>query len=217
MTLDHLRALITAHGYLLVGLVVALESTGVPLPGETTLITAAILAGSTHELDIRGVIAAAAAGAIAGDNVGFWLGRRFGHRLLIRYGPTVGIGAPRIKLGQYLFARYGGAVVFFGRFVAILRALAAVLAGANCMPWGRFLLFNAAGGVVWAGLFGMAAYSLGREFERLHGRMAVATLAAAAIAFVFFLWVMRRHEADWTARAEAAFPGPPDADHSGCG
>src|SRR2546428_7963475 len=141
-----LTGLLAHYGYLAVVVLIALESMGIPLPGETMLITAAIYAGSTHRLNIGLVILAAAAGAILGDNVGYFIGREGGFRLLRRYGHRLRITEARLRLGEYLFRRYGGRVVFFGRFVAILRALAALLAGVNHMPWPRFLTFNAAGG-----------------------------------------------------------------------
>lgn len=116
------------------------------LPGESTLIAAALYGGVTHHLNIVFVVVAAATGAIVGDNIGFLIGRDIGFRLLVRYGQYIHMTPARIKLGQYLFLRHGGKVVFVGRFVAILRALAAFLAGANRMTWPRFLVFNAAGG-----------------------------------------------------------------------
>src|SRR5262245_18327368 len=192
--LHHLQSLTAGHGYFLVAVIVGLESMGLPLPGETTLISAAIFAGTTPQLDIRLVIAAAAAGAIAGDNAGFCLGHRFGHDLLIHHGRLVAIDDRRIKLGQYVFARHGGKAVFFGRFVAVLRALAALLAGVNGMAWDRFLAFNAMGGFIWASGFGGAAYALGEEFERLRGPVATLSLVAAAIAFIAGVWFVRRHE-----------------------
>jgi len=112
------------------------------------------------------VIAAAAGGAIFGDNVGYWVGREFGFLLLVRYGGYVGLTDRRIKLGQYLFLHHGGKVVFFGRFVTILRAAAAILAGANCMSWPSFLVFNASGGIVWAMFYGLGAYYLGKGIEQ---------------------------------------------------
>jgi len=107
------------------------------------------------------VIAAAALGAILGDNVGYWLGREFGYPLLLRYGRHVGLTETRIKLGQYLFLRHGGKVVFFGRFIAVLRVLAAFLAGVNRMEWRSFLIANAAGGVLWSLVYGVGAYLFG--------------------------------------------------------
>ena len=192
---DTLAAWIVAHGPLLVAVVVALESMGLPVPGETTLVTAALVAGTGHGLHIGVVVAAAALGAIAGDSAGYWIGRRWGHALLVRYGPLVRIDAARLRLGQYLFARHGGKVVFFGRFIALLRALAALLAGTNGMPWPRFLAFNAAGGVVWAAIFGFGAYTLGEGFTHLQGRFALAGIVLGVLGVVGGLWFVRRHEA----------------------
>ena len=117
------------YGYAAIFIVVMLESAGVPLPGETILVSAAAFSGNRHSLDIRYVIAAAAGGAIVGDNIGFWAGREFGEPLLAKWGHLIGLGARKRMLGRYLFARYGGLIVFFGRFVALLRAFAALLAG----------------------------------------------------------------------------------------
>src|SRR6188768_2187836 len=161
--------LIAVHGYTLVAVIVALESMGLPLPGETTLVTAAIYAGTTHQLSIASIIAAAIVGAIAGDNIGYAVGRRWGYRLLVRYSRLLRMTPRRIALGQFLFARHGGKVVFFGRFIALLRALAAVLAGINRMSWRRFLFFNASGAVVWVTSYGLAGYVLGAQIERMRG------------------------------------------------
>ena len=197
-----------AYGYWAVGGVVALESIGLPLPGETTLIAAAIIAGTSHELDIALVIAAAAVGGIVGDNVGFWIGRGLGYWLLRRYGGYVRLTEARIKLGQYLFLRYGGAVVFFGRFVAVLRALAAFLAGANCMSWGRFLFFNAAGALAWAGAYGTGAYYLGKGISGLAAPVGIGIGVCAIAALAFAGVMVHRHEAALESKAEQALPGP---------
>ena len=159
-------------------------------------------------MSLQALIILIIVGAIAGDNIGYAIGRRFGYRLLLRYGPRLRMNAPRIKLGQFLFDRHGGKVVFFGRFIAVLRTLAAVLAGANVMPWRRFLFFNAAGGVVWATAYGMAAYVLGEQIERVRGPLAVVGLIAGSIAVVGFFWFVRRHEEALEAEAERALPGP---------
>ena len=186
-----LADLIATHGYWVVAAVITLESMGIPLPGETMLVTAAIFAGTTHQLNIVLVIAAAATGAIVGDNLGFAIGRRFGVALL--HAPTAhhraGSGSD-----SSLFDRHGGKVVFFGRFVAVLRALAALLAGMNCMNWWRFLVFNAAGGVVWAAAYGTAAYLFGEQVERLRGPVAVLGFILAGVAVIAGTWVVRRHE-----------------------
>ena len=165
-TVQHL---IGQYGYGAVLVVVMLESAGIPMPGETILVSAAVYAGTRHALDIRWVIAAAAAGAILGDNIGFWVGREIGERLLEKWGHLVGLDVRKRMLGRYLFARYGGSIVFFGRFVALLRAFAALLAGANGFsPW-RFLIFNATGGIAWATIFGLGGYLLGAGIHRIAG------------------------------------------------
>jgi membrane protein DedA with SNARE-associated domain len=167
-TSDLLRFL-TTYGYWAVLLFVAIESIGIPFPGETMLLVAAIFAGTTHRLFIPLVIVAAASGAILGDNLGFWVGREGGFRLLRRYGRYIRLDERKLKLGLYLFRRHGGKVVFFGRFVAVLRAWAAFLAGTNRMRWPAFLLFNALGGIVWATAYGLGGYFLGDNIHRLAG------------------------------------------------
>jgi membrane protein DedA with SNARE-associated domain len=198
------------HGYGLVAVftIVALESTGLPLPGEAVLLSAAIFAATTHDLSIGGVIACAAAGAILGDNCGFAIGRFIGLRVLVAYGHRFGLTQSKLKLGQYLFRRFGGSIVFFGRFVAVLRAFAAVLAGANAYPWTRFLFFNAAGGIVWAVCYGGGAFLFGRSIHKVAGPL-LAAVACVILAVAFFGWrFVRRNEAALQAKAEAAFPEP---------
>jgi membrane protein DedA with SNARE-associated domain len=191
-------------GYVAIFIVVMLESAGVPLPGETILVTAAAFAGNRHSLDIRYVVAAAACGAIFGDNIGFWVGREFGASLLLRWGYLIGLDERKRKLGQYLFARHGGKIVFFGRFVALLRAFAALLAGANRLSPLRFLISNAAGGIVWATLFGIGGYALGEGIRRIAGPFGWAALIAA-IVFAFVLWrYYKKHEERFLDEAEAA-------------
>jgi membrane protein DedA with SNARE-associated domain len=200
--------LVSKHGYWVISAVVALESMGIPLPGETMLVSAAIYAGTTHRLNVWIVIASAALGAIVGDRAGFLLGRRFGYRLLLRYGRYAGVNEARIKLGQYLFDRHGGKVVFFGRFVAILRTFAPFLAGTNGMDWRRFLLFNASGGIAWAAGFGLAAYAFGEQIERVRRPVAIVSSILAGFAVIVLMWFVRRHEAELEAKAERALPGP---------
>jgi membrane protein DedA with SNARE-associated domain len=206
--LMELPRLIETYGYGLVALIIALESMGLPLPGEATLITASVYAGATQRLSLSLIILAAVAGAVIGDNAGFWLGDKIGYRLLIRYGQYLRITPGKIKLGQYLFRQHGGKVVFFGRFVAVLRALAAFLAGANRMPWSRFFVFNVAGGFVWAGLFGVGAYTLGHRIHQLAGPVGW-TAVVLALAFCVWLFLfVKRNEARLEAEAERAIPGP---------
>lgn len=189
-----ISALLSAYGYGFVLAVVALESAGVPLPGETVLVSAAVYAGTTPDMKIAGVIGAAAAGAIVGDNIGFWIGREAGPPVLERFGDLVGLDARRRRLGQYLFRRHGGAIVFFGRFVAFLRAFAALLAGVNRLEPLRFFAFNAAGGIAWATIFGLGGYALGASFHRIAGPFGLAMLAFAIVALVVGWRFYRHHE-----------------------
>ncbi|WP_457797322.1 DedA family protein [Methylocystis sp. S23] len=182
-----IASLLAIYGYWAIFLVVALESSGLPLPGETMLVGAAIYARLSGALSIETIIFAAAAGAIVGDNIGYWIGREFGYRFLERHGWRVGLGAEKLRLGQYLFYKWGGAIVFFGRFVALLRILAALLAGANHLPVGRFFFYNAAGGIVWALVFGLGAYWLTATFQKIEGPIATAG-ALCGLAAVFLLW-----------------------------
>jgi membrane protein DedA with SNARE-associated domain len=204
-TLDNLLA---SYGYLAVFTLVGIESLGIPLPGETLLITAGIYAGTTHHLTVEGVIAAAAAGAIIGDNIGYALGNKGGLPLLRRYGHYIRVDERRIKLGRYLFARYGGRVVFFGRFISVLRTYAAFLAGASSMDWRRFFAFNAAGGIVWSTVYGLAAYYGGSAFKSLSTPLDIGLLAAALLLVVTLVRFIRGHAERLSVEAERAFPDP---------
>ncbi len=203
-----IQHLITLYGYGAVAAVVALESLGLPLPGETILIAAAIYAGSTHALSIALVIIAAFAGAVIGGSIGYWIGREIGFRLLISYGAYVHLDEPKIKLGQYLFWRHGGKVVFFGRFVALLRAAAAFLAGLNCMEWPRFLLFNAAGGAAWATTYGLAAFLIGHGIQHFAGWVGYLAIAGAVVSMGAAAALVRRNLARLEDEAQRKFPGP---------
>jgi membrane protein DedA with SNARE-associated domain len=212
-SLEYLEHLIAHYGYWAIGIIVALESMGLPLPGEAALVLAALYSGSHHELNIWGVIASAATGAIIGDNIGYWIGREFGYRLLLRYGRYIGISDARIKLGQYLFKRHGGTVVFVGRFIAVLRILAAFLAGANRMEWRRFLFANAAGGVLWSMIFGLGAHTFGKALLQVTGPLAIGLLIIAAVLLIAMWFFVRKHEAELEAKAELALPGPLQPPH----
>jgi membrane protein DedA with SNARE-associated domain len=172
------------------------------------LVTAAIYAGATHNLEITGVIAAAAAGAIIGDNVGYLIGRKGGYRLLLKHGPKIRIRQSHIKVARYMFDKHGGKVVFFGRFVAILRTYAAFLAGVGQMEWRRFLLANAAGGIVWALIFGLAGFYGGKAFERLSTPINISLGIVGFAAIVLFTLFVRRRTERLADVAERAYPGP---------
>jgi membrane protein DedA with SNARE-associated domain len=196
-----------SYGYLVVFLLVMIESIGVPVPGETALVAAALYAGSTHKLNIWGVVAAAAAGAIIGDNIGYGIGRYGGAKLLLRYGHKVRLDEGRLKIGIWLFRRHGGKVVFWGRFVSILRTWAAFLAGANHMEWRRFLVFNAAGGIVWATAYGVVYYVFGATLKRLSTTIDVSIGIGSVVILVAFVVWTRRKEAELQARAEREIGG----------
>lgn len=197
-----LAASISVHGAWVVGVLVGLESLGLPLPGETALVAAAIYAGTTGDLSIAGVLAAALLGAVVGDGLGYLIGRAAGWPFLLRHGRRVGLTREQLQVGRQLFLRHGGKVVFFGRFVAFLRVLAASLAGASGMPWPRFALFNVSGAVVWVGLFGGAAYLLGTQAHRLLGSVGLAALALGLAGAGAAVVLVRRGEA--RLRAEVA-------------
>lgn len=204
---DELHHLFQTYGVWTVALIVGLESLGLPVPGEAVLILASVYA-ATHDGNIAMVIAAATVGAIVGDNIGYMIGREFGYRIVLKFGSYVGLTEGRIKLGQYLFQKYGGTVVFFGRFFAILRFLAAFLAGVNQLAWPRFLVANALGGLVWASLVGISAYTFGRSIHKIQGPAGVIGITIALVILVAVFIYLKRHEAELQARAEASLPGP---------
>lgn len=201
-----IQDLIQVYGLWILFAVVTLESMGVPMPGETALVTAALYAGSTHQIGILPVVLVAATAAIVGDNIGYLIGRSIGLPLIVRYGAYIRLNEARLKVGQYLFLRHGGKIVFFGRFVAFLRTFAALLAGANRMPWPHFLAMNALGGLTWATLFGGGAYLFGEKIKLIAGPVSLLLLTVAigltVAGFLFF----RHHEKELEERAMAALP-----------
>ncbi len=199
--LHHLDHLLAHYGYGLVFLIVMLESMGLPLPGESLLIGTALYCAATHRLDIAWVIVVAIAGAIMGDNFGYLIGRSVGFRVLARWGGHIGLTADRLTLGRYLFRRHGGKVVFFGRFIAVLRTFAAMLAGANRMPWPGFLFYNALGGIGWAGGYSLAAYLLGQQAETISGPLGLVVGTIAVIVLGSGFLFLKRNEKRLTAEA----------------
>lgn len=203
----HLHSWINDYGYEAVFVLVGLESIGVPIPGETALITAALYAATTHHLHIAIIIAVAAAAAVIGDNIGFALGRWGGYRILRRYGRYVRFDERRLKIGLYVFREHGGKVVFTGRFIAVLRTYAAFLAGTNRMSWPRFLVFNAAGGITWAVVVGLTYYYIGSAVSHVRGPLDIVLGAVAVAVIIGFLIYIHKAEDRYAARAEQAFPG----------
>lgn len=183
-----------AYGYLALAVVVGLESLGLPLPGEGLLIAASLFAGSTHEMNVYLVIAAAALGAICGQLVGFWIGRSLGTRVLRRFGPRIGLSVRRLALGRLLFRRHGVKLVIVGRFIIVVRTIGALLAGANAMPAGPFMLANVVGSVAWAAAYGIAVSELGKTMKHLAGPIGVAVGVLAALVAVAGWLAVRRQE-----------------------
>lgn len=192
--------------YLVVGLVIGLESLGIPLPGEIALVSAALLA-SRHTLDISPVAVGAAAtvGAIVGDTIGYSIGHRYGLGLFERLGRRFPkhFGPGHVALAKQLFARWGGWAVFFGRFVALLRILAGPLAGALKMPYPRFLVANASGAVLWAGGTTAVVYYLGLAAERWLARFSWVALVVAVLVGVAGTLLLRERTRNLIAELEA--------------
>ncbi|MBB2167214.1 DedA family protein [Gluconacetobacter aggeris] len=202
--LHSFESLFVQYGYGVIAVIVMLESMGLPLPAETLIISSALYCATTHRLEIGWVAAAAIAGAIMGDNFGYLIGHSFGHRLLERHGGKVGLNERRLLLGHYLFRRHGGKVVFFGRFIAILRVFVALLAGANRMPWHTFLFFNALGGIGWAGGYALGAYYLGHEVLNLSGPVGLALGGVATLVLGGSFLFLKKNELRLTEEATRA-------------
>jgi membrane protein DedA with SNARE-associated domain len=207
--------LIHIAGYPLLVLLVMSESSGIPVPGETALIAASLLA-SRGDLDIALVIVLAAAAAIVGDNIGYMIGRKGGRWALERPGRFHRERLRVIATGEPFFERHGPKAVFFGRFVLGLRVWASWLAGATHMRWRSFLLWNALGGICWATVVGLIAYFLGRSAGNALQTFGLFGLAAAVLALITALVLHRRHRrhlaeaAEQDANAQAAVPNPQD-------
>jgi membrane protein DedA with SNARE-associated domain len=193
-SLQWLDGLLQDYGYGVVFLGVMLESIGAPLPGESLMIAAAIYAATTHRLSIFILVPVAAAAAVCGDQIGYFFGRWIGFRVLLHWGQKVGLTGERLELGRFLFRRYGGAVVFFGRFIAILRTFAALLAGANAMPWHTFLLWNSLGGIAWTSLYGFGAYILGDTIKRLTGPVGIGLAVIGGVVLLAAFIFVKRNE-----------------------
>jgi membrane protein DedA with SNARE-associated domain len=186
--------LIVRHGYAVVFIVVLLEGAGSPLPGETALVLAAVYAGATGRLDIATVLLVAVAGGILGGTIGYWIGRSVSSEFLGKYGKWIGLTENRLALGRHLFERHGGKIVFFGRFIAVLRIVAALLAGLNRYDFKRFFLFNTAGVVAWAAIMGLGGYFFGDAMTRVSGPLGAIGLAFAAAVVVAFFVVLRQEK-----------------------
>jgi membrane protein DedA with SNARE-associated domain len=199
---DFLVGFLHAYGYPALAILIALECLGLPLPGETLLIGAVLFAVRTQQMDTNLVVLAASLGAIAGQLGGYLIGYTLGYRLLRRHGGRIGLTPSRLVLGRILFRRHGVKVVVVSRFVAVLRQIAGLLAGATRMPWPKFVVANVAGSVLWAAGYGYGTEMLGETLKRVAGPVAVGLgvlVAAAVVAGVLFI---RHHERRLAMRAQ---------------
>jgi membrane protein DedA with SNARE-associated domain len=186
--------LVETAGYPLLFLLVMSESSGVPVPGETALITGGILA-SQGKMQIEFVIGLAILGAIVGDNIGYLIGRKGGRWLLERPGAFMRQRHEVLRVGEPFFKRHGPKAVYFGRFLLGLRVWASWLAGATRMHWRSFVLWNALGGISWAVIVGLIAYFIGHSASNAIETFGLFGLIAAVVAVVSFTVLHRRHRA----------------------
>ncbi|MFY9561696.1 MAG: bifunctional DedA family/phosphatase PAP2 family protein [Terriglobales bacterium] len=186
---ETLTNLLESYGYVALFLLVGLESLGIPLPGETALVTAAAFAGSGR-LSIYRVVIIAAVAAILGDNGGYWIGRKGGLSLIRRYGRFLRVDEAKLRRAREFFDRHGGKTVFIGRFMALLRTWAAVLAGVGNMQYSTFMLYNALGGITWAVIFGALGYVFGRNLPMLQRYIGQASLASVLFAALIVALVL---------------------------
>lgn len=211
VSLQFLQNALHTVGYPAVALFVMIESSGIPFPGETALLLASFYAAIDHQLQLPLIIASAAIGAIIGDNIGYYVGRTGGKAFVERYGRYLFLKPEHLERAEKFFAKHGDKTVFFGRFVAILRAWAAFLAGVNEMKWRTFLVYNAAGGIVWATIYGLIGYFAGRIFhdnfaqvERLASTISlvIGAIIIVIVAIVAILYYIRRRKRLTQAKEE---------------
>lgn len=184
--------LIATYGYWILFILISVESLGIPLPGETALVTAAAFAAN-GDLDIAWVFGIGAIAAIVGDNCGYWLGSTGGLQLVERYGHRVGLSGAKLTRVRGFYERHGSKTVLIGRFIAILRSWAAILAGVMKMSYPRFVAFNAAGCILWASVFSTLGYLFGKNLplvEKYIRQVGIAFGVLLVIAIAVFL--MRR-------------------------
>jgi membrane protein DedA with SNARE-associated domain len=201
---DHL---VRHYGYWVITLAVAVECGGLLVPGETVFFGSAIYASSTGRLNIFYVVAAACAGAMIGNLVGYSIGRLLGETLLVRHGARIGLTERRLALGRYLFRRHGGKVVFFGRFCSVLRSFTPLLAGASLMPKRHFAAWTIAGGIAWPVLHGGFAYALGDAASRMSTGVQILlgiVVVASVVLLLRFLKRNEKHLEDLAIRDERA-------------
>jgi membrane protein DedA with SNARE-associated domain len=197
-------ALIQQWGYLLVFMAMLVENAGIPIPGETVTLLGGYAAGH-GQINPFGVMVAAAGGAVLGDNIGFWIGRHYGWRVIVRMGRMLRQNSDQLDRLKQGFLRRAGLSVFLGRFVALLRVLAGPLAGAAGMPYKKFLICNAAGAILWSSVMVSIAWLSGKwiPIGRLIDVVSQAGLIGLVIVVLLILlaWIVNRSEASWLERS----------------
>jgi membrane protein DedA with SNARE-associated domain len=194
VSFDTLKNALTTLGYPAVALFIMIESSGIPFPGETMLLLASFYAGTTGQLNIVWVLVACAIGAIVGDNLGYLAGRYGGRPFALRFGKYLFLKEHHLDAAEKFFIKHGDKTVFLGRFVAVLRAWAAFLAGVNRMHWSKFLVYNAAGGICWTVIMGLFGYFAGKivgnnfnKIEELGQSLGFIALAIVVFPVVYFI------------------------------
>jgi membrane protein DedA with SNARE-associated domain len=200
--------LISTYGYWAVFVFVAAESLGVPIPGETVLIVAGAYAGQTHRLSPWVIFVVAMVAALVGNMAGYLIGFKGGFALATRYGSKIRLDERKLKVGRYVLDRQGGKVVFFGRFISILRTYIAFLAGTVRMDWRKFAVATAAAAVVWSAVYTTLAYEAAKALKRLSGVVDLAVAGVAIVVVVAVVLLTRRQLKVLGDKAEAAYPGP---------
>lgn len=194
--LASLAPILNSYGYLAVGGVLFLEDFGIPVPGETILIAAAVYAGA-GSLNIAVVVGVAVLAAVAGDNVGFAIGHFGGRRLVERFGRYVLLTPARLETAERFFTRHGGKIIVVARFVEGLRQANGILAGLTGVPWRRFLVFNTLGAVLWVGVWASLGYlagtNIGPVYEKISHYQRYALIALAALLLALLARRLTRH------------------------
>jgi membrane protein DedA with SNARE-associated domain len=193
--IDHLEPLIRDYGVVIVTIVLTLESFGAPLPGESLLIVASVLAGR-GDISFPWLLLFSWLGAVLGDNIGYIIGRVLGRGVVLRHGKKIGLDADRLKKIEDVFARFGSITVAFARFVNILRQLNGIVAGILRMDWRRFLIFNALGGALWVLVWGFAGFYFGEHLSDLtalaRGLGVAGAIVVLALLVLVLLYAFRR-------------------------
>ena len=196
--IELIRTYFVEYGYWTIAVVLLLENTGVPLPGETTLLLAAFLAFSQHRLTLWGIILVGVVACTIGDNLGYWIGHRGGRPLLERQRKLFRISQQHLERGERFFAKYGSFTIFFARFIFGMRIIAGPLAGVLKMPWKKFLLFNFLGAAVWVSTVASLGYFFGSRMQWLTEQLQeveMALLIVLIIAALILRWRALRRPA----------------------